>query len=315
MKVLKSWLMFLRMSQIESTLKPRDVEETLDIYFYRPLGYFVARAGKTLRLSPNAVTIISIFIGVAAGHLFYYRDIVINLWGIVLWVIADILDSADGQLARMTNTKSRFGRVLDGFATNIIFLSMYTHLFLRMLGMGYSPWWGVLVLAGGVSHSLQSSMADYYRNAYLKFVIDPEKSELHRASDLRADYEAAGSHAHPFKKFLGWVYLDYTERQEKLTKNFQKLRNRVESNYHNQLPDWFREEYRRYNRPLLKYYAILTTNTRMIAMSICVLIGQPLAYFFVEAGAINIVMIVLSIYQERVSWKLTREVEAHGAVA
>ena len=58
------------MSRIESTFKAREVEEAIDIWFYRPLGYFVARVCVPLGITPNAVTIISIFIGVAAGHLF-----------------------------------------------------------------------------------------------------------------------------------------------------------------------------------------------------------------------------------------------------
>jgi hypothetical protein len=303
------------MSQIESTLKARDVEETLDIYFYRPLGYYVALAGKFLRLTPNAVTIISIFIGVVAGHLFYYRDVTINLWGIGLWIAADILDSADGQLARMTNTKSRIGRVLDGFATNIIFLSMYGHLFARIVNMGFSPWWFLIVIAGGMSHSLQSSLADFYRNAYLRYVVDPAKSELHRASEAQKEYDAVSFRSNPGEKMLAWFYRDYTVRQEKITKDFQQLRGMIERTYGDVVPEWFKEEYRRLNKPLMKYYAILTTNTRMIAMSVCVLIDQPLAYFFVEAGAINIVMIVLNLYQERISRRLTHEIEVHGATA
>ena len=303
------------MSQIESTLKARDIEETLDVYFYRPLGYGVARISKVLRLTPNAVTIISIFIGMAAGHLFYYRDFVINLWGIFLWVVADVLDSADGQLARMTNNKSKFGRILDGLATNLIFVSMYLHLFARMLNMGYSPWWFLFVLAGGLSHSVQSALADYYRNAYLKFVVDPMKSELHRSSDVRKEYDAMGPETNLVQRLLTKMYLDYTVRQEALSKNFQQLRESVERSYGKAVPEWFREEYRRLNKPLMKYYAILTTNTRMIAMSICVLIDQPMWYFIVEAIAINIVMVFLTIYQEGLSKKLCREIELQAVPA
>src|SRR5438552_861873 len=90
-------------STIESTYKALDVEETIDMYFYRPLGYWIARACQSLGITPNVVTIISIFIGVTGGHLLYYRDATLNAYGILLWVIADTLDSVDGQLARMTN--------------------------------------------------------------------------------------------------------------------------------------------------------------------------------------------------------------------
>src|SRR3972149_3529208 len=116
------------MSRIASTYKAHDVEETIDVYFYRPLGYLVARVCIPLGITPNAVTIISIFIGVAGGHLLYYRDFALNAWGIALWVAADTLDSADGQLARMTGHRSKLGRILDGLGGNIMFVSIYLHL-------------------------------------------------------------------------------------------------------------------------------------------------------------------------------------------
>src|ERR1041385_3118307 len=152
------WTRSLHMSQIESTYKARDVEETIDIYFYRPVGYLIARICQALGITPNTVTIISIFIGVAGGHLLYYRDVATNVWGIILWVIADTLDSVDGQLARMTNHKSKLGRILDGLGGNLMFVSIYLHLFMRMV-VTYEvawPWLLLFVLAGGISHSLRS---------------------------------------------------------------------------------------------------------------------------------------------------------------
>ena len=47
--------------------------------------------------------------GIAAGHLYYYRDLRLNLLGMALHVISNALDNADGQLARLTNKGSREG--------------------------------------------------------------------------------------------------------------------------------------------------------------------------------------------------------------
>ena len=297
------------MSQIESTYKARDVEETIDIYFYRPLGYVVALACKGLRVTPNAVTISSILIGVAGGHLLYYHDLAMNGWGLLLWVIADILDSADGQLARMTNHKSQFGRILDGLATNIIFLSFYGHLFARAVAAGGSPWLIILVLASGFSHSIQSALADYYRNAYLKFVVDPSRSELERSAEIRAEYKSTSFSQHPFRKFLLRIYLNYTVEQELFTKNFQVLRNRVEEKFGYHVPEWFSVEYRRSNKPLIKYYAMLTTNTRVIVMAVCVLINHVQLYFWAEVVGLNAVMVIVTVYQENVSKMLLRRID------
>ncbi len=305
------------MSQIESTYKAVDVEETIDIYFYRPIGYFIARACRAFGISPNAVTIVSIFIGVTGGHLLYYRDFATNVWGIILWVIADTLDSVDGQLARMTDHRSRIGRILDGLGGNIMFMSIYSHLFARMV-VSYNvawPWLALLVAGGAASHSLQSSLADYYRNAYLKFVVDPAKSELEGSDEVRTEYESLSFSRHPVKKFLLRVYLNYTVQQESLSKNFQKLRKTVASIYGQNIPDWFRDEYRTMNRPLMKYYAVLTTNTRMIVMSVAVLIDLVPAYFATEIVVINLIMILVTMHQERLSASLLAMIEERKVLA
>lgn len=299
----------LAVSQIESTFKARDVEETIDIYFYRPLGYVVALACKSLRVTPNAVTISSILIGVACGHLLYYPDIALNGWGLLLWVIADVLDSADGQLARMTNHKSKSGRILDGLATNIIFLSIYGHLFARVVAAGGSPWLIILVIASGFSHSIQSALADCYRNAYIRFVVDPSRSELERSTEVRAEYQSISFSQHPFRKFLLRIYLNYTVEQELFSKNFQALRNRVDEKFSHHVPEWFSDDYRRTNKPLIKYYAMLTTNTRVIIMAVCVLCNQVQLYFWAEVVGLNAVMVIVTVYQENLNKMLLRRID------
>ncbi|HLF13425.1 MAG TPA: CDP-alcohol phosphatidyltransferase family protein [Bacteroidota bacterium] len=306
------------MSRIASTYKSRDVEETIDVFFYRPLGYLVARACAPVGLTPNAVTIVSIVIGVAAGHLFYYRDFASNAWGIVLWVVADILDSADGQLARITGRKSKLGRILDGLGSNIIFLSIYLHLMARMAATHpevHWAWFLVLVVAGGVSHSLQSSLADYYRNAYMKFVVDHSKSELEGSDGVRREYESVTFSGQPLEKLLMRMYLNYTIQQESLSRNFQALRKKAASEFGANIPGWFSEEYRRANLPLMKYYAILTTNTRVIILAACVLLDAPWVYFSAEVVGINAVMVLLTAHQEKLSARLTREIDSRKVPA
>lgn len=40
-------------------------------------------------------------------------------------VVWHILDGVDGQLARLTNRQSEFGKVIDGLADNVTFVSVY----------------------------------------------------------------------------------------------------------------------------------------------------------------------------------------------
>ena len=154
---------------IQASLKSADTEEWIDLVFYRPLGYRWALFFNKLGVTPNAITIASIFLGVAAGILFYFDNLWVNVIGMLLLVWANQYDSADGQLARLTGQKSELGRILDGMSGDCWFIAIYFAIVCRLY-----PTWGfwivLLAAAAGFCHSKQAAMADYYRNIHLCFL-------------------------------------------------------------------------------------------------------------------------------------------------
>ena len=104
------------------SLKSMDTEEHIDLAFYRPIGFMWACLAERFGVSPNAITIASIFLGIGAGVLFYFPELWINVVGMFLLIWANSFDSADGQLARMTCQYSRIGRILDGLSGDFWFL-------------------------------------------------------------------------------------------------------------------------------------------------------------------------------------------------
>src|SRR5262249_45498486 len=100
-------------SRVESTYKTREAEGVLDLYFYRPIGFRLAELFAQRKMTPAAVTLLAGICGVVAGHLYYYTDLGVNMVGMALHVCSNALDNADGQLARLTGTESRKGRIID----------------------------------------------------------------------------------------------------------------------------------------------------------------------------------------------------------
>lgn len=294
---------------VDSTYKSKDTEEFLDILFYRPVGYALALGSRSLGLTPNAVTIISIFTGIAAGHFFYYKSLSLNLIGIALLVFSNALDSADGQLARITNTKSRFGRILDGFGGNLWFFSIYIHLCLRFMTAGGTPLIFLFAALCGLSHSLQSAMADYYRNYYMFFKYGREKSEIDKSGPLQNEYEQYSWSKNFYKKFLMRVYVNYTIEQEFLSVKLRQLYDRTIDKYGTDIPEWLREKYVKLHKPLIKYFNILTTNTRMIVLFIGLIIGMPMIYWLFELTILNFLLIYVVWKQERNSSLLLKELK------
>src|SRR2546429_136424 len=164
--------------------KGQAVEEWADLHFFRPIGIRIARALQPTGISADQVTLWSLVIGVVAGHLFAYRDRWTNLIGFALFIVSDVFDSADGQLARLRGTSTRFGRALDGINDNLRFVNLYFHLMYRLIASGF--WWPgacLLVAAAGLAHTFQSEAIDFVRNAYLSIGVGG-RGELDLPEDL-----------------------------------------------------------------------------------------------------------------------------------
>ncbi len=311
--------MHLVMSQIsykiQATFKSKDTEELLDRLFYRPFGYLMAIASKKIGFSPNVITIISIIFGVTAGLLFFYNNVTLNLIGVVLLVLAETMDSADGQLARMTNIHSRFGKIFDGVAGNLMFISIYLSLCARFVLNGGTPWIFLIAVISGLSHSYQSAMSEYYRNFYLYFVYGKNGATIDEAKDMKEKYKNYNWLKNFGKKFLLRVYINYTLQQESLSKSIRKFYKSVHKKYKRQLPDWLIQEYRRLNKPLLKYGNILTTNTRMIVLIITIFYADILYYFLFELIILNFLLIYFVLKHEKTSKQLIEYSSAHTEAA
>jgi hypothetical protein len=303
------------MSKIAATYKARDVEEVVDIYFYRPMGYAIAVAAHRLGLTPNTITIVGMFFGVLGGHLFFYDDLTLNVLGILCWIIGQAMDGADGQLARMANMRSRLGRILDGLADGVKFVSVYFHLCLR-IALATGAWWIFVIGAlAGYFHSVQSALADFYRNAYLFFVIDPKKGELEKSQQLQAQYAALSWKSNFFEKLLLRLYTRYTARQERWAGNYYSLQRAAVARFGADLPAWLREAYRRLNRPLLKYYNALTTNTRMIVLYASLFLNQIALFFVFDLVVLNVVLLVAIVRQRRNNEVLIDAIGAQAPVS
>ena len=100
---------------LKASMKSDDTEEWLDIHFTRPIGLAFALLWHRLGVTPNTITLLSIVLGIAAGAMFYFQNLYYNIIGVILLISANLCDSTDGQLARLTNQRSMKGRCLDGF--------------------------------------------------------------------------------------------------------------------------------------------------------------------------------------------------------
>jgi len=288
----------------EATYKAREVEGVLDLYFYRKIGFWLARFFARVKMTPTSVSVFGGLCGVIAGHLYFYRNLGTNIVGMALHVFANALDNADGQLARLTGNGSREGRVIDSLADHLIFVSIYVHLALRYLVEGASPLVCLLAVAAGISHALQGAAADYYRTSYLYFATGRSVAGLDSSVTLLSDYRELRWRTRPWQKFLLAVYLNFTRQQEMLSPLLKRLREISNRSFPHGIPEWFRTRYRISARPMFKLWGLLMTNTRMLVLFAFLFLGRPIWYFWIEVTVLNLLLAYLIYRQETMSRSL-----------
>lgn len=297
--------------KLAATFKSMDTEEWLDIHFTRPLGLLWANFFNAFGVHPNVVTILSIFLGLAAGIMFYFEGLTYSLIGIGLLVWANLYDSCDGQLARMTGKKTRWGRILDGFAGDVWFFAIYAAICLRLM-----PVWGIWIwllcaFSGFVCHGKQCQLADYYRNIHLFFLKGESGSELDNSAKLTQEFQSLSWQKDGAWKLFLFFYRNYTKSQESMTPAFQRFQSALKQRYPSALPQQLRDDFRAGSLPLMKWANILTFNTRAIVLYIAILVGQPWIYPVFEITIMNILFFYMRAKHERLCRELTQRLDTY----
>jgi hypothetical protein len=289
---------------LRASFKSMDTEERLDIYFTRPIGLAFALFWHRLGVTPNSITILSIFLGIGAGMMFFFTDILHNIIGIILLMLANFCDSTDGQLARLTYQKSMKGRCLDGFAGDVWFFSIYLAIVFRLwdqLIPGTSTMWGfwglgLAAVAGLLSHSPQSSLSDYYRQIHLYFLKGKDGSELDSYEHEHDIVESLKG-----KKGVFWDrafhinYQRYCKSQERRTPAFQKFHAALLKKYGSieQVPQELKDSFLKGSRPLMPFTNFMTFNSRAILLYVTCLLNCPWVYLVVEITLYNLLYVYM----------------------
>lgn len=302
--------------EYRASLKSSDTEEWFDLIFYRPIGFAWAVLCRKIGVTPNAITIASIVLGLGAAVAFYYNNFWINLAGVLLLMWADAFDSADGQLARLTHNYSRLGRILDGLSGDIWFVAIYIAICLRenvtsdfFMSHQWVIW--LVAAAAGACHAVQAAMADCYRQFHLYFLKGEEGSELESGANLRRKFAELSWKRNFIQKLVLMFYMNYTLGQENRTPRMQSLRRTIADRFGNRIPRKFRDDFRTLSKPLMKYTNILSFNVRSFALFASILIFQmPWLYFAFEITVLNALLIYMMVRHERICRNLKLKIDS-----
>lgn len=297
--------------EFERSIKSREAEDRLDLCFYRPLGFWCAKLGAALRVSPNQITLASMATGIAAGALFSRPGFLPwSLAGLLL-LASGVLDSADGQLARITGRASPVGLVLDGICDTVVFIAVYLGCLTPLFPVWGASLWAVAV-AAGMSHSCQSATFDFYLREYLYYALPghPESYRNPSLTEAAAEIRRAGPGSWFWRARLLWL------RQQQLfnlrDESFrQKMRAAMQAG-----DPQFRAEYRRYQIGCLRQWRWLGSNSHTMGILLFAYLGRFDLYLIgVNLIALNTWLLASWWRQQIFDRRLVAEIENGGLIS
>ena len=169
---------FLRRIRKEyrSSLKPPETEEFINQVLNRPAAFIAAKIFARLGAGPNFVTMVSMLLGVSSGVFFSRGNQPSVLIGALLLQGMVILDCADGQLARMQNKSSQFGKTIDGLCDIFTHFSVFYGTAFALYSITGSMLPFVLALLSHLSFYLHIILFDHFKNVFIS-VASPQYSD------------------------------------------------------------------------------------------------------------------------------------------
>ncbi|HTR80627.1 MAG TPA: CDP-alcohol phosphatidyltransferase family protein [Bacteroidota bacterium] len=151
----------------DDSVKSNLSDELVNVYLQRPLAGLIAKAVYAYPITPNQLTIAAVLFGVV-GAIFLAVSQPDFAAAAVCFYLKDLLDSADGQLARAKQLYSRRGRFLDSigdyFVSALLFSGSFAVLMHEGDGLGFSFF---VLFFGFWGTTLRVSYHVFYQTSYL----------------------------------------------------------------------------------------------------------------------------------------------------
>lgn len=282
----------------DSVKRFTDIEEPTNLYLFVPLSSWIAPRFARLGITANMVSFGGLACGLTAAVMyhFYAEGVLWSVGGFLLMCLWHVLDGADGQVARLTNSQSEFGKVIDGVCDYVTFIAVYISLAWVMMDEYGSEIWYIAVFAG-CCHAIQAGAYELQRQEFDFWGLGKKSAEL---PDLKSLGEGA-SELPILGKIAFFLTNAYTRMQYRFSGLDKNLR-RILYKYIEENPDKtedLRESYRKHYTPIVHKWGIMCANYRTYAIFVACIIGQPVLFFIAEIFMLGFLHMVLVQKQQK----------------
>lgn len=249
--------------EYKSSLKVIEAEEYADLLVFRPLAFIVVKLVAGTGMTPNQLTLISMFFGILSGVFFAFGTAEMVFAGGLLFGLSAVFDCADGQLARLKKNGTSFGRLLDGLVDYTSTISAFIGIGLSgmLIGETAFQWWALVVFTG-LTYAVQAGLVDFYKS---EFIANSEGQSDFADAELKAftkEYEGVSREKGRIaEKFMLKLYIYYMTLQQA-----GKKIHGSES-----VPT---DLYLKFNRPALVLWNLNGTATHGLFLVLCALVNR-----------------------------------------
>lgn len=103
----------------------KDSEGFMSRHFERRVSLALTRRLVATRVTPNALTLLSLTVGLGAAPFFLSSRPACQVTGALVFLAHSILDGCDGELARLKFLESRYGAMLDFWGDNVVHVAVF----------------------------------------------------------------------------------------------------------------------------------------------------------------------------------------------
>ena len=158
------------MYSYRTSIKSDKSDELINTYLLRPIAGIIVGLLYDTPVTPNHLTIVSILSGMAAAFFYFQGTAQAFMIGGLLVTLKDILDSADGQLARAKQLQSRVGRFLDSIGDFVVDTAVFSSLGWALYQLNNDWFMLILALLGLIGISLRVSYHVFYQVHFLHLI-------------------------------------------------------------------------------------------------------------------------------------------------
>ena len=279
----------------KKSIKHTIFDETLTLYILRPIAFVFVKLLYPTSITPNQVSLMTIIVGIISGYFFSRGTVTCFVIGGSLYFLCMVLDCVDGMIARLKNSGTAVGRIIDGVADYLVGISVYVGMGIGfekgLINLDFLPvnhWWIMAIAA--VSHIFHAVIVDYYRAEFMAHGLGKSTStweekkiftaELNKIKHLRGRL---------LEKILIAVYLGYSHLQ--LFRLDEK-------------EEYDRKAYYHSNKLLILLWFWIGPTAGAFIIIISAILFRPIIFFIYTIGLANIYMIILWIIQVKTNKKI-----------